>query len=154
MQMFSRTYFLSTNALLIQRIQNKLQTLLISWLLNSLVSGFLISWFLVLMVESKHIPTADDVVKLWCHEEARVFRDRLIDEDDRVLFNSIVQGLMKQNLERDWEPDQFKDILYGDYLTRRSSCTEHTRIRADTQARTKAVQGTFRGFSFSVEDKT
>ena len=44
MKLFSRTYFLSTNALLIQRTQNKVQSLLISWLLN-----FLVSWFLDLL---------------------------------------------------------------------------------------------------------
>ena len=41
----------------------------------------------VLMVKSRHLHSKDELIRLWCHEGQRVFRDRLINEDDRVWFN-------------------------------------------------------------------
>jgi dynein heavy chain len=57
-------------------------------------------------------------VKLWCHEECRVFRDRLINEHDREYFNTLISELLRQHMGMDMEVAAFKDLLYGDYLTR------------------------------------
>lgn len=41
----------------------------------------------ILMTLPKHIPSAEKLILLWCHEGQRVFRDRLIDQNDRDWFN-------------------------------------------------------------------
>lgn len=37
----------------------------------------------------------DKLLRLWCHEESRVFRDRLISAEDRSWFNDALQVLME-----------------------------------------------------------
>jgi dynein heavy chain len=73
----------------------------------------------VLMVKSKHLPDVDALIRLWCHESARVFRDRLINDDDRTWFNGAVLDQLHNQLNApQWELDHFVDVLYGDFLTR------------------------------------
>lgn len=42
----------------------------------------------------------EKLLRLWCHEESRVFRDRLICAEDRTWFNEALQvgllGLLKR----------------------------------------------------------
>jgi dynein heavy chain, axonemal len=73
----------------------------------------------ILMVKARHLPTQDSLVRLWCHESARVFRDRLINDDDRSWFNNAVLDQLHVRLHaNDWTLDSFCDVLYGDFLTR------------------------------------
>ena len=43
------------------------------------------------MVKAEHADTKDKFLRLWCHEESRVFRDRLISAEDRTWFNDALQ---------------------------------------------------------------
>lgn len=43
------------------------------------------------MVKAEHADTKDKFLRLWCHEESRVFRDRLISAEDRTWFNNALQ---------------------------------------------------------------
>jgi len=45
----------------------------------------------LLMVKADHADTQDKILRLWCHEESRVFRDRLISAEDRTWFNNALQ---------------------------------------------------------------
>lgn len=45
----------------------------------------------LLMVKAEHADTKDKFLRLWCHEESRVFRDRLISAEDRTWFNGALQ---------------------------------------------------------------
>ena len=45
----------------------------------------------LLMVKADHADTQDKILRLWCHEESRVFRDRLISAEDRTWFNDALQ---------------------------------------------------------------
>lgn len=45
----------------------------------------------LLMVKAEHADTKDKFLRLWCHEECRVFRDRLISAEDRTWFNDALQ---------------------------------------------------------------
>ena len=56
--------------------------------------------------------------RLWLHEECRVFRDRLVDADDRAWFNNTLKTMLKQEVEVDMELSEFEDSLFGDYLDR------------------------------------
>lgn len=73
----------------------------------------------VLMITPQFIPDKESLTNLWCHESARVFRDRLINEDDRLWFNSAVLNQLHTNLGlTEWNLDQFTDLMYGNFLTR------------------------------------
>lgn len=72
----------------------------------------------VLMIKKENVASEDGLLKLWLHEEARVFRDRLVDADDRAWFNRACSELIQEHLKVTWTPDSFENLLYGDYLTR------------------------------------
>ena len=72
----------------------------------------------MLMVRPKHLESKDSILGLWCHESNRVFRDRLINVEDRDWFNKAVLDQLHTALgANEWEEEQFKDLIYGDYLT-------------------------------------
>lgn len=50
----------------------------------------------LLMVKADHADTQDKILRLWCHEESRVFRDRLISAEDRTWFNNALQVQVAQ----------------------------------------------------------
>ena len=57
--------------------------------------------------------------RLWCHESQRVFRDRLIDQDDRDWFNNATLEQLHTTLgAEDWTLDAFSDCIYGSFTTR------------------------------------
>ncbi|CAM9194153.1 unnamed protein product, partial [Hapterophycus canaliculatus] len=72
----------------------------------------------LLMVKAEHADSQDKFLRLWCHEESRVFRDRLISAEDRTWFNDALQSVLLEFLDVDWKTEQFADILFGDYLNR------------------------------------
>ena len=73
----------------------------------------------VLMIKAKFIGDMDSLIRLWCHESSRVFRDRLINEDDRDWFNNALLDQLHNTLGmKQWELSQFVDTIYGDFLVR------------------------------------
>jgi dynein heavy chain, axonemal len=51
---------------------------------------------------AKAVKTEGDMVKLWAHECARVFQDRLVNQADRDAFQSILSKTMKEKFRLDW----------------------------------------------------
>jgi dynein heavy chain, axonemal len=72
----------------------------------------------MLMVKSKYIDDKSSILKLWCHESARVFRDRLINEEDRSWFNGALLERLQSALGMSWKNEDFADLIYGNYTTR------------------------------------
>ncbi|DBA02677.1 TPA: hypothetical protein N0F65_010502 [Lagenidium giganteum] len=72
----------------------------------------------ILMVKKESVSSEEGLLKLWLHEEARVFRDRLIDAADRAWFNATCSDLLLEHVRLSWPPEKFENLLYGDYLTR------------------------------------
>ena len=73
----------------------------------------------VLMVKPKHLTERSSMLRLWCHESSRVFRDRLINEDDRAWFNQALLHELHHSLNAEtWTMEDFADCLYGNFLTR------------------------------------
>jgi hypothetical protein len=57
-----------------------------------------------------------------------VFRDRLINEGDCEYFNNLMREMIKKHLGLDFEVEAFKDLIYGDYLTREDKVLERTPV--------------------------
>ncbi|KAF1335991.1 Dynein heavy chain, partial [Globisporangium splendens] len=72
----------------------------------------------MLMIKKDSVTNEEGLLKVWLHEEARVFRDRLVDADDRRWFNSACSELLQEHVNISWTPESFENLLYGDYLTR------------------------------------
>ncbi|RYY35578.1 hypothetical protein EON62_02400, partial [archaeon] len=72
----------------------------------------------MLMVERAQLPEPDALVRLWLHEEQRVFRDRLINQEDRDWFNKLCAEMLQEHLELSWPVADFDGVLYGDYLVK------------------------------------
>ena len=73
----------------------------------------------VLMVKPKNLEDKQSLLKLWCHESCRVFRDRLINQDDRDWFNKAILNQIHTTLEQpEWELDHFVDTMFGNFLNR------------------------------------
>ena len=73
----------------------------------------------MLMVRPKYLLNKDALVRLWCHEGARVFRDRLVNEEDRDWYDNATLQQLHSSLDcKLWEKDDFTSSLYGDFLTR------------------------------------
>uniref|UniRef100_K3WBQ7 AAA+ ATPase domain-containing protein n=1 Tax=Globisporangium ultimum (strain ATCC 200006 / CBS 805.95 / DAOM BR144) TaxID=431595 RepID=K3WBQ7_GLOUD len=72
----------------------------------------------MLMIKKDSVTNEEGLFKVWLHEEARVFRDRLVDADDRRWFNGACSELLQEHVNVSWTPASFENLLYGDYLTR------------------------------------
>jgi dynein heavy chain len=70
----------------------------------------------VLMVEPKYMTDVDMMLRLWCHESFRVFRDRLINEDDQKWFDDKVVGVLEKHFSKSWVKADFQDACFGDFL--------------------------------------
>lgn len=56
------------------------------------------------------------LLRLWYHETCRVFRDRLVNEEDRTWFDDLMKSMMLE-----WGTDfdevvPFWPLLYGDFM--------------------------------------
>lgn len=71
----------------------------------------------VLMIDLKHLSDKASLVYLWIHETFRVFRDRLINADDRAKFSKMAHERLENYLTMDWELKDFEHILFGNYET-------------------------------------
>ena len=69
------------------------------------------------MVRPKHIPDKASLIRLWCHEGARVFRDRLVNELDRTWFDNATLQQLHSTLDvKSWVIKDFSSTLYGDFM--------------------------------------
>ena len=70
----------------------------------------------MIMCDIRDIEDTEYLTKLYICETYRVFRDRLIDEDDRQKFTDEAQRKMDENLNtEDWDQADYKNILFGTF---------------------------------------
>ena len=86
----------------------------------------------VLLARAKELPSRDALLRLWLHEEQRVFRDRLIDDEDRATFNAMCRDMLKEKLGVDWQTETFDEVLWGDYTSNRGEAERrYIEVRPD-----------------------
>ena len=64
---------------------------------------------------ARTIKDEEDLIKLWMHECERVFKDRLVDEKDRSVYDEILGKVMKISMRRE-NTYKEKTILWGDFV--------------------------------------
>lgn len=57
------------------------------------------------------------LLRLWYHENCRVFRDRLVNEEDRKWFDKLLESRMEEWEVTFDEVCPFQPILYGDFMS-------------------------------------
>ena len=73
----------------------------------------------MLMCPYDDIENKDYCTKLFACEIFRVFRDRLVDEDDRRKFSEMSHRIMETHLSMDWSLEDFETVIFGDYDNQR-----------------------------------
>eukprot|EP00501_MAST-03F_sp_TOSAG23-6_P001833 GSMAST32.ASY1.ANO1.1911.1 assembled CDS len=74
----------------------------------------------ILMSSKEVFSTESGLLRLWCHEESRVFRDRLVDENDRGWFN--------KKIDTEWEISAFSKLIFGDFETAGTGQDDERRV--------------------------
>ncbi|XP_063710592.1 dynein axonemal heavy chain 3-like [Symsagittifera roscoffensis] len=83
----------------------------------------------VLLVPASNMIESDKLYRLWIHEVYRVFYDRLIDQEDRETFFSIVSGAIKDHFKSSLDKvlshlsksgkvtdEDIRSLFFGDYV--------------------------------------
>ena len=72
------------------------------------------------------IKDENDMIKLWIHENERVFKDRLINDTDRIQYDNSITEIMKKHLKRDFN-NYIREgsILFGDFVPMLYTDAEH-----------------------------
>ena len=73
----------------------------------------------ILLIKARNCEDKECMVRLWMHENMRVFHGRLINDEDKMYFKVMVHELAQKRLECQYNFEEtFVDrkILFGDYL--------------------------------------
>lgn len=57
----------------------------------------------MLMGSPKSITRPEELVRLWCHENKRVFEDRLVSAEDHAWFKDLLQDIVSGTFQMEWE---------------------------------------------------
>eukprot|EP00960_Hanusia_phi_P050219 760078-Hanusia_phi.AAC.2 len=70
----------------------------------------------ILMVDPANVVDVDQFLRLWGHECSRVFRDRLISDEDKSWYDEKILAVIESSFKRQWTKDQISDVCFGDFL--------------------------------------
>ncbi|CAB4037622.1 dynein heavy chain 6, axonemal-like [Paramuricea clavata] len=72
----------------------------------------------VLQADPGTVRDYSQIFRLFCHEAQRVFHDRLINDEDKRYFNTILAEMSQKHFSQTVDPELFesKPILYGDFM--------------------------------------
>ncbi|KAL0210609.1 hypothetical protein RCL1_005045 [Eukaryota sp. TZLM3-RCL] len=83
----------------------------------------------VLMAEPKSIDTENSFIRLWTHECCRVFKDRLINDKDRSLFDNIIFDQVNNHFNRDFSTvSDSPRLVFCDFLTSGSDLKKYQEV--------------------------
>ena len=71
----------------------------------------------VMRADSKLFTDPKSIISLWMHESMRVFKDRLINDEDSDWFKDTLSRLLDKHFKKSWNDVVTTDrLVYGDYL--------------------------------------
>jgi len=71
----------------------------------------------LLMASPTRTSSPVEFARLWVHETSRVFRDRLVNAEDRAWVDSLLQNVLATFLHLDWSKVVPRGrVIYGDYM--------------------------------------
>ncbi|EDW29667.1 GL14941, partial [Drosophila persimilis] len=70
----------------------------------------------ILQATNLHYNMESQILRLFYHETTRVFHDRLINQDDKDLFKSLMKDVCKLHFKRVVVQDDEPAILFGDFM--------------------------------------
>nr|XP_031542333.1 dynein heavy chain 1, axonemal isoform X7 [Vicugna pacos] len=85
----------------------------------------------MLMADPAKVEDEVQLLRLWYHENCRVFRDRLVNEEDRSWFDKLLESHMEQWEVAFEEVCPFQPILYGDFMSPGSDVKSYELITSE-----------------------
>ncbi|CAG9840890.1 unnamed protein product, partial [Diabrotica balteata] len=71
----------------------------------------------ILMFDAENLRDINEMLRLWYHENCRIFQDRLINDEDRNWFDSLLKSEIEQRYRlKSEEVLGTTDILFGDFI--------------------------------------
>jgi len=66
---------------------------------------------------NKSFQNENDFLKLWAHECSRIFKDRLISNEDQTFFDNLLKEMLRNNFKRDWSAlVQVEPLLWASFV--------------------------------------
>ncbi|XP_054451580.1 dynein axonemal heavy chain 1 [Pteronotus mesoamericanus] len=85
----------------------------------------------MLMADPAKVEDKVQLLRLWYHENCRVFRDRLVNEEDRSWFDKLLESHMEGWKVSFSEVCPFQPILYGDFMSPGSDVKSYELITSE-----------------------
>lgn len=73
------------------------------------------------------------LLRLWYHENCRVFRDRLVNDEDRNWFDGLLESQMEEFEVAFSKVCPFQPILYGDFMSPGSDVKSYELITSESK---------------------
>jgi len=77
-----------------------------------------------------------DFIRLWAHEYLRVYRDRLVNNEDRAWFDQLIKGLVPKYFKMDWSEVVevgMSHLIYGDFMVPNADNKLYNEIKDTTK---------------------
>jgi len=78
----------------------------------------------ICQIRAQSVHAVKDIHRLWLHEAARVFRDRLVDEADRTWFDQQCMKLMRTVFNEEYAREQLVNLVFADFGPTQPSTTQ------------------------------
>ncbi|XP_029774824.1 dynein heavy chain 1, axonemal isoform X2 [Suricata suricatta] len=85
----------------------------------------------ILMADPAKVEDKTQLLRLWYHESCRVFRDRLVNDEDRGWFDKLLESHMEHWGVTFAEVCPFQPILYGDFMSPGSDVKSYELITSE-----------------------
>ena len=83
----------------------------------------------ILMVDITKLQQPHEVVRLWVHECRRIFKDRLINVEDRAWFEKLIKDKIDKVFKMQWDEVVPKEpLLYGDFMDHHSDVPKYSEV--------------------------
>ncbi|XP_018331814.1 dynein heavy chain 1, axonemal-like [Agrilus planipennis] len=84
----------------------------------------------ILMMNPESVTSLSDIVRLWYHENCRVFQDRLINDTDRQWFDNLLRDIIKKQFQMDDKRIIGNEVMfYGDFMDSTSDDRAYIHIK-------------------------